>query len=78
MCAKKSKAGNPSFEENIKQLESLVASLEQGEVPLEALLDKYEQGSLLVKQCQEQLAFAQLKIQQLKAGSETELIPFDA
>ena len=42
-------------------------------MPLEALLAKYEEGTRLVKICQEKLAEAELKIQQLEKGASGEM-----
>jgi exodeoxyribonuclease VII small subunit len=42
-------------------------------LPLETLLAKYEEGSKLVKICQEKLAEAELKIQQLEKGASGEM-----
>ena len=52
--------------------------MESDDLPLEMLLAKYEEGSKLVKICQEKLADAELKIQQLEknAAGEMKLKPF--
>lgn len=49
--------------------------MESDELPLETLLARYEEGTKLVKICQEKLAEAELKIQQLEksAGGEMKL-----
>jgi exodeoxyribonuclease VII small subunit len=39
----------PSFEEDLMKLEALADKMEQGELPLEQLMDAYEQGAKLVK-----------------------------
>jgi exodeoxyribonuclease VII small subunit len=56
----------PSFEEALTKLESIVESMESGEVPLAELLAKYEEGSKLLKVCESRLKDAELKIEQLK------------
>ena len=61
------------FEEALKKLESVVGAMESDELPLEALLAKYEEGTRLVKICQEKLAEAELKIQQLEKGAAGEM-----
>jgi exodeoxyribonuclease VII small subunit len=68
-------AKNPPFEDALKKLEGIVEAMESGDLPLEALLAKYEEGTRLVKICQEKLAEAELKIQQLEktAGGEMKL-----
>ena len=74
-----SPAKNPSFEEALQKLESVVDAMEADDLPLETLLAKYEEGAKLVKICQEKLAEAELKIQQLEktAGGEMKLKPLD-
>jgi exodeoxyribonuclease VII small subunit len=71
-------AKNPPFEEALKKLEGVVEAMESDDLPLETLLAKYEEGAKLVKICQEKLAEAELKIQQLEknAAGEIKLKPF--
>ena len=54
--------------------------MESGDLPLEALLARYEEGVKLTKICQDKLAEAELKIQQLEktAGGELRLKPLAA
>ena len=66
-------AKTPPFEEALKKLEGIVEAMESDELPLETLLAKYEEGSKLVKVCQEKLAEAELKIQQLEKNAAGEL-----
>jgi len=61
------------FEEALKKLEGVVEAMEGDELPLEALMAKYEEGTRLVKICQEKLAEAELKIQQLEKNAAGEL-----
>ena len=51
--------------------------MESGDLPLETLIAKYEEGMALAKACQQKLAEAELKIQQLEktAGGELKLKP---
>jgi exodeoxyribonuclease VII small subunit len=72
-------AKSPPFEEALKKLEGVVEAMEADDLPLETLLAKYEEGSKLVKICQEKLAEAELKIQQLEknAAGEMKLKPFE-
>lgn len=55
-----------TFEAALGQLETIVESMESGEVPLAELLAKYEQGTRLLKVCEARLKDAELKIEQLK------------
>ena len=68
---------SPPFEEALKKLEAIVEAMESGDLPLESLLAKYEEGMKLAKVCQEKLAEAELKIQQLEktASGEMKLKP---
>ena len=77
--AGQSPAKNLPFEEALKKLEGIVATMESDELPLETLLARYEEGVRLVKICQEKLAEAELKIQQLEknAAGELKLKPFE-
>jgi exodeoxyribonuclease VII small subunit len=55
-----------SFEAALGKLESIVESMESGDVPLAELLAKFEEGSKLLKICEARLKDAELKIEQLK------------
>lgn len=56
----------PSFEAALERLEAVVESMESGDVPLADLLARYEEGTKLLKICEERLKEAELKIEQLK------------
>ena len=73
-------AHSPPFEEALQKLEAVVEAMEADDLPLETLLAKYEEGAKLVKICQEKLAEAELKIQQLEktAAGELKLKPFES
>jgi len=70
------------FEEALQKLEAIVETMESGELALETLLARYEEGMNLAQACQARLADAERKIQQLEkaAGSALKLKPmaFDA
>ena len=55
-----------SFETALGKLETIVESMESGEVPLAELLAKFEEGTKLLKVCESRLKDAELKIEQLK------------
>ncbi len=67
------KAAGLPFEEALKKLETIVAAMESEDLPLEVLLAKYEEGTRLARTCQEKLAEAELKIQQLEKTAAGEL-----
>ena len=68
----KPKAKEPSFEEALAQLESIVDAMEAGEVPLAELLTQFEEGTKLLKLCETRLKNAELRIEQLKQSKEGE------
>jgi len=72
-------AKSPPFEEALKKLEGIVEAMESDDLPLETLIARYEEGTRLAKVCQEKLAEAELKIQQLEknAAGEIKLKPFE-
>jgi exodeoxyribonuclease VII small subunit len=55
-----------SFENALTKLETIVESMESGDVPLADLLAKFEEGNRLLKVCEARLKDAELKIEQLK------------
>jgi len=59
-----------SFETALAKLESIVESMESGEVPLAELLAKFEEGNKLLKLCETRLKDAELKIEQLKKSKD--------
>lgn len=61
-----SKESKLSFEAGLSKLESIVESMESGDVPLAELLAKFEEGTKLLKVCETRLQDAELKIEQLK------------
>ncbi len=61
------------FEEALQKLEAIVDAMESGELPLESLMAKFEEGTRLAKVCQTKLAQAETKIQQLEKNSAGDL-----
>ena len=62
------------FEEALKKLETIVDSMEEGDLPLESLLAQFEEGTRLVRTCQSKLEEAELKIQKLEKTATGELV----
>ena len=52
-----------SFEESLKQLESIIAKLERGDLPLEESVRLFEEGVKLSNSCKGDLEAAEGKIQ---------------
>ena len=66
------------FEKSLQQLEKIVSNMESGELGLEESLTQFEKGIKLAKNCQDTLANAELRVEQLieKNGLQ-QTIPFE-
>tara|TARA_B100000941_G_C28043087_1_gene320702 strand:+ start:211 stop:432 length:222 start_codon:yes stop_codon:yes gene_type:complete len=65
------------FELSLKELESIIEKLEDENINLEDSVKSFEKGINLVKECQQQLQNAELKIKKLLddgSSSDTEKI----
>lgn len=51
-----------NFEQNIEELEQIVAELEKGDLNLDESIKKFEEGMKLSKKCNEMLEEAEKKI----------------
>jgi exodeoxyribonuclease VII small subunit len=69
----KKKSDKIDFESAIKELETLVEQMEQGDITLEQSLENFERGIELTRTCQKALQEAEQKVQILtqKQGEET-------
>jgi exodeoxyribonuclease VII small subunit len=77
--AQKPDKNTKSLESAMERISEIVAAMEEGSLPLEKLLDCYEEGLGLVKSCQEQLDAAEQRIQLIArdARGNPSLKPFD-
>ena len=64
-----------TFEKALEELESLVARMEEGKLPLEESLAAYQRGAALIRFCEGKLSDAQARIAILEGG---ELRDFNA
>jgi exodeoxyribonuclease VII small subunit len=64
-----------SYEVALSELESLVASMEGGQLPLEGLLASYRRGTELLKYCRSRLEAVE---QQVKVLEDGQLRPWSA
>jgi len=60
-----------SFEDALNQLETIVETMESGDVPLAELLAKFEVGNKLLKVCESRLKDAEMKIELLKKQKDS-------
>lgn len=61
-----------SLETNLKELESIVSKMEQGDMALEDSIKSYEKGILLLKLCQDSLKEIEQKVLVLSAENTLE------
>ncbi len=55
-----------TFEQAMEQLERIVESLEQGDVPLDKSIEHYERGEALRNHCRNLLKAAEDKVEKIK------------
>lgn len=70
-----------SFEEALRELESVVGRLERGDVALEESIALYERGAALKARCEAKLAEAEEKVAKITLsadGQPTGTVPLDA
>jgi exodeoxyribonuclease VII small subunit len=61
--SQKNQKESPSLESAMQRISEIVSAMEEGNLPLEKLIDSYEEGIALVKDCQEKLDAAEKRIQ---------------
>ncbi len=67
------------FEQQLESLETLVESLESGDLSLEDSLKSFETGIKVARECQQALKAAEQKVELLmRQGDELVSQPFDA
>lgn len=70
-----------TFEQAMRELESVVDQLENGDVALDASITLYERGAALKKRCEEELKRAEEKVAAITldaSGTPTGTQPLDA
>lgn len=63
----------PTFEENLVTLETIVAQLEQGDIPLEQALTQFQKGVALSKELQTTLQDAEKTLTTMMNDSDQEV-----
>ena len=67
-----------NFEDNLRQLEALVAKMESGEMKLDDMIRSFEEGRKLVKACQEELASIRQRREKVTESGAVEPLNMDA
>jgi exodeoxyribonuclease VII small subunit len=63
-----SQAPAPSYEDALAELERLVQRMEDGQMPLEQMLDSYRRGAELLTLCRTRLAAVEEQVKMLEDG----------
>ncbi|MDB6118631.1 MAG: exodeoxyribonuclease small subunit [Verrucomicrobiaceae bacterium] len=70
-----------SFEEAMERLEEIVSSMEGERLPLEEMVQSYEEGAKLLRVCRERIEVARLRVELITANLDgspkASLTPFD-
>lgn len=66
-----------SFEEALKNLERLVAEMESGDLPLDAMMRHFEQGRQLVASCTAELETIRQRIEKVTSAVPPTVEPLD-
>src|SRR3954452_1435616 len=73
-----SKASEHTFESALERLERIVDEMEGDRMPLDQLLERYGEGTDLLKICQEKLDAAEKKVELItRNAGKPQLTPFD-
>lgn len=69
----------PTFESAMERLEEIVGEMESDKLPLEEMLERFEEGTRLVKWCSGRLAAAEKRIEIIarNAAGKPEVAEFD-
>lgn len=59
-----------TFEDALRELETVVGQLERGDVPLEQSITLYERGADLKKRCETKLKEAEERVAQITLGGD--------
>ncbi len=70
LMAKKNMAVPRSFEDGMRELETILSDIERGEMGVEESLVRYERGAFLIQHCRGVLNKAQEQIEAVSKNSE--------
>jgi len=70
-------AEKTDFETSLKQLEKLVAEMEGGALPLDALMARFEEGRRLVARCSAELDAIRARIEKVTSAEPPKIDPLE-
>ena len=68
-------AENPTFEERFQRLQETITSLEQGGLPLDEAIARFEQGIKMAAECRAMLDAAELRVTRLMESDQFADLP---
>ena len=76
---KKDQGGKRTFEEALERLEAIAQAMETGNLGLEKMVEAYEEGQALIKECSSKLNEVEKRIELLvkKEDGEDGVAPFE-
>ncbi|MCL2314371.1 MAG: exodeoxyribonuclease VII small subunit [Proteobacteria bacterium] len=75
---KNNKPTPPTYAQVVERLETLIHTMEAGELPLEESLETFAEGIQLIQQGEQILAKAEQRVEQLLASGETAPLQFES
>lgn len=72
MAAKKTAKKKLSFEQSLEELEDIVTAMEEDQLSLEQLIENYERGAILHKNCESFLSSAKTRLEKIHSSPATE------
>ena len=63
-------SANKTFEESMTRLEQIVRAMERGDVSLDESLKLFQEGTELVRACNQMLTDAKLQVEKIMAASD--------
>ena len=64
-----------TFEEAMNELETLVNSLDKGDISLDQAIAAYDRGSQLKDYCQKKLNEAKMKVETIQSSDNPDVVP---
>ncbi len=65
-------AARPSFESALQRLEEIIDKIEGEQLPLDDMVDHYEEGMKLLFSCRERIQQAKLRVETLEASFDSD------
>lgn len=69
----------PTFEQSMERLETIVAAMEDGTLDLDQMVAKFEEGQKLIARCQKRLTEVERRVEALVKGADGKVatVPFN-